>query len=225
MPFNIDSFKSNLQSHGYLKRNSFEVGVQTPNFMTGGNVLNNNSETGLETIKNMLKFRIDQVSLPGVSIISGDTPVYGIGPTQKMPYGAFFHDISFSVLLDKKAELYDFWYNWVRYVFEFNGSESPGLRTPGFTTRYKDDYSSMMQIVVYDDEGNIAKRINLYEAFPSSVREVPISWNDNGDLLRIAVSITYSHFSVEGSDITTPQPTGNDSRFTFGFNGFSITLS
>lgn len=205
MPFNIDSFKSNLESYGYLKRNSFEVGVQTPNFMAGGSVIsNNNSQTNLETIKRMLKFRIDQVSIPGVSILSGDTPIYGVGPTQKMPYGAFFHDISFSVLLDKKAELYDFWYNWVRYVFEFNGAEAPGQRTPAFSTRYKDDYSSMMQLLIYDDEGNIAKRVNLYEAFPSSVREVPVSWNDNGDLLRIAVSITYSHFSVEGSDISTP---------------------
>jgi hypothetical protein len=217
MPFNIDSFKSNLDSYGYLKNNIFEVGVQTPNFMLGGVLNNNGILSSPTTINNMMKFRIDQTSVPGVSILSGDHPIYGVGPTQKMPYGAFFHDITFSILLDKKADLWQFWYNWVRYIFEFNGTEpnsrnfniAGGVgseRTPAFTTRYKDDYSSTMQIVMYDINGNVVQRINLYEAFPSSVREIPLSWNDHGDLLRIAVSITYSHFSIEGSNFNLPTP-------------------
>jgi hypothetical protein len=217
MPFNIDSFKSNLDSYGYLKNNIFEVGVQTPNFMLGGVLNNNGILSSPTTINNMMKFRIDQTSVPGVSILSGDHPIYGVGPTQKMPYGAFFHDITFSILLDKKADLWQFWYNWVRYIFEFNGTEpnsrnfniAGGVgseRTPAFTTRYKDDYSSTMQIVMYDTNGNVVQRINLYEAFPSSVREIPLSWNDHGDLLRIAVSITYSNFSIEGSNFNLPTP-------------------
>jgi hypothetical protein len=211
MPFNIDSFKTNLNSFGYLKKNSFEVGVQTPNFMLGGALNNNGKEISTKNINNLLKFRIDQVSIPGVSILSGDTSIYGVGPTQKIPYNAFFHDITFSVLLDKKADLWQFWYNWVRYIFEFNGVEPSstnyaidgvgGGRIPRFITRYKDNYTSMMQIIIYDEEGNISQKVHLYEAFPSSVREIPLSWNDNGDLLRIAVSITYSNFSVEGSSI------------------------
>jgi hypothetical protein len=207
MPFNIENFKTNLNSYGYLKKNTFEVGVQTPNFMLG-NILNNNGkENSINNINNILKFRIDQTSAPGVSLLSGDHSIYGVGPTQKIPYNAFFHDITFSVLLDKKADLWQFWYNWVRYIFEFNGTEpssrnyGSGNSIPRFTTRYKDDYTSTMQIIIYNDVGEIAQRINLYEAFPSSVREVPLSWNDNGDLLRIAVSITYAHFSIEGSSI------------------------
>lgn len=210
MAFNIDRFKSNLDSYGYLKNNIFEVGVQTPNFMLGGNLNNNGSFNSTRNINDMLKFRIDQTSVPGISLLSGDTAIYGVGPTQKMPYGAFFHDITFSILLDKKADLWQFWYNWVRYIFEFNGSEASSFNTrpgggdiinsqPRFTTRYKDDYTSTMQIIMYNTTGEVVQRVNLYEAFPSSVREIPLSWNDHGDLLRIAVSITYSNFSIEGS--------------------------
>jgi hypothetical protein len=213
MAFNLDRFKSNLDSYGYLKNNIFEVGVQTPNFMLGSVLNNNGNVSSMSNLNNVMKFRIDQTSVPGVSLLSGDHALYGVGPTQKMPYGAFFHDITFSILLDKKADLWQFWYNWVRYIFEFNGTEpnsrnfniggvDSSYRTPGFTARYKDDYSSMMQIVMYDTTGHVVQRVNLYEAFPSSVREIPLSWNDHGDLLRIAVSITYSHFSIEGSNFS-----------------------
>jgi hypothetical protein len=238
MAFNLDRFKSNLDSHGYLKNNVFEVGVQTPNFMLGSVLNNNGNVSSMTDLNNVMKFRIDQTSVPGVSILSGDHAIYGVGPTQKMPYGAFFHDITFSILLDKKADLWNFWYNWVRYIYEFNGTEpnsrnfniggSDGsYRTPGFTTRYKDDYSSMMQIVMYDTSGNIVQRVNLYEAFPSSVREIPLSWNDHGDLLRIAVSITYSHFSIEGSSFTNKpiiNPPANPRKLRASVSG-SVTIN
>lgn len=238
MAFNLDRFKSNLDSYGYLKNNVFEVGVQTPNFMLGSVLNNNGNISSMTDINNFMKFRIDQTSVPGVSILSGDHAIYGVGPTQKMPYGAFFHDITFSILLDKKADLWNFWYNWVRYIYEFNGTEpnsrnfnigggEGSQRTPAFTTRYKDDYSSMMQIVMYDTTGNVVQKVNLYEAFPSSVREIPLSWNDHGDLLRIAVSITYSHFSIEGSsfsNIPVKNPSANPRKLRASVSG-SVTIN
>jgi len=47
--------------------------------------------------------------------------------------------------------------------------------------------------------GNTIQRINLYEAFPISIREIPLSWNDTGNLMRLAVSISFSEFTIVGS--------------------------
>jgi hypothetical protein len=129
-----------------------------------------------------------------------------------MPYNAFLHDTTFTVLVDKKSDLWHFWYNWVRYINEFNGTESTGRltgpqsRIPSFNVKYKDDYSSTMQIIVYNQEGEVSSRVNLYEAFPSSVREVPLAWNDVGDLMRISVSITYANYSIENSQFVRSLP-------------------
>lgn len=205
MAFNIKNFKSNIDSYGYLKPSHFEVGVQSPNFMLGSSLINNGSSVSISNINDMMRFRIDQVKLPGISLMSNETRIYGVGTFQKMPYNAFLHDTTFTVLLDKKGDLWSFWYNWVRYIFESNGTESSsslitsGGRVPSYTTKYKDDYSSTMQIIVYDQEGGVSSRVNLYEAFPSSVREVPLAWNDTQDLIRISISITYSHYSLENS--------------------------
>jgi hypothetical protein len=57
-----------------------------------------------------------------------------------------------------------------------------------------------MQIVMYDSYGNTIQRINLYEAFPSSLREVALAWGQ-GDLIRISVSVTYSSFTIVSSEL------------------------
>jgi len=63
-------------------------------------------------------------------------------------------------------------------------------------TKYKDDYSTNMIITLYDDFGQIVKEIELIQAFPSSVREIPLAWNDNQNLLRIQTSITYTTMHI-----------------------------
>jgi hypothetical protein len=205
MAFNIQSFKSNISSFGYLKPSHFEVGVAPPRFMQGAQLISSNGVSSVASMTDRLRFRIDQVVIPGASLMSSEVQVYGVGVQQKMPFNAFLHDSNFTVLVDKKAELWHFWYNWVRYINEFNGTETTAqLRNPSFNVRYKDDYSTTMQIVMYDDEGEVNTRVNLYEAFPSSVREIPLAWNDTGDLMRIAVSVTYSSYSIVGSNLVTP---------------------
>ena len=39
MPFNISSFKSNLEKYGYLQNNKFEVYVRPPNVLVDKNIL------------------------------------------------------------------------------------------------------------------------------------------------------------------------------------------
>lgn len=203
MAFNIKEFKSNISAFGYLKPHNYEVAVSVPPFMQGSSLISSDgTERPIRQVTDkMLVYRIDQVSIPGVSLYSVDVQRYGIGPTQKMPFNAFFHDITFTVLLDKKADLYHFWYDWVRSIFEFNGKETPNEIVPSYETRYKSDFSSVMQIIFYDNEKNVVKRINLYDAFPSSVREIPLAWNDQGDLIRLSISITYSQFTVDSGGI------------------------
>ena len=41
-----------------------------------------------------LKYRIDQIRVPGIALISADTQRYGVGPTQKMPYSSQFNEIT-----------------------------------------------------------------------------------------------------------------------------------
>lgn len=228
MSFNINRFKDNISGYGYIKNNKFEVFVQAPPILQNSTLNINGRETSIKDINNLLRYRIDQVRAPGVSLLSSDLNRYAIGPTQKMPYNAQYFDTTFSVLVDQNTDLWDFWYNWINAIFNFNGQEANGNnlitggRIPTYTLKYKDQYSTTMMIVIYNDFGETVKTINLYDAFPSSVREVPLGWNDQQGLMRLAVSITYSQFSIVGSNISnTNQPLTGRSNAT---NNRSTTI-
>lgn len=210
MSFNISRFKSNLDQYGYAKNNRFEVFVQAPKFLQNKTIEINGRVTSINTINDLLRYRIEQVKSPSVSLVSLDTNRYGVGPTQKMPYNAQFYDITFSVLVDKNTDLWDFWYNWINAIFNFNGQEPTGgnnifagTRIPNYTVEYKDEYSTTMMIVIYGESGETIKTINLYEAFPSSMREVQLAWNDNVNLMRLALTVTYSGYTIVGSNISS----------------------
>lgn len=208
MSFNINNFKQNIDYYGYAKSNKFEVFVQTPKFLQNKTLRVNNRVVSLNGIGNLLRHRIEQVKTPSVSLMSIDANRFGIGPTQKMPFNAQFFDTTFSVLLDRNTDIFDFWYAWTNGIFNFNGTEPNGNnpfigsnRIPSYTVEYKDEYSTNMMIVIYDQTGRTVKTINLYEAFPSSIRELNLGWNDNANLLRLAISITYSNYSIVGSNM------------------------
>lgn len=210
MAFNVNNFKANINDYGYIKNNKFEVFVQSPKFLQNKNMVVNGKTTNVSDMNNLLRFRIDQVNMPGISLTSVDTNRYGIGPTQKMPYNAQFVDTGFRILLDRNTDLWDFWYNWLNGIFNFNGQEADGNniftggRIPNYVVEYKDNYSSNMTIVLYDDLGKTVKKINLYEAFPSSIKDIPLSWSDTtNNLLALSISITFSSYSIVGSNLNS----------------------
>ena len=205
MPFNINAFKSHVEKTGYLKNNQFEVFVQLPQIFQNSSLNNLGINTNLKTIGDSLRYRVEQVRVPGINLLSSEISRYGIGPTQKMPHSAHFSEITLSILVDGSAELWQFWYNWIRSIFEFNGNESSRVgqanRIPTYTNEYKENYSSIVMILVYDNFGNTIQRINLFEAFPTSIREIPLFWGDSQNLMKLSVSLSFSEYTVVGTTL------------------------
>jgi hypothetical protein len=159
---------------------------------------------GSSNIAKNLAMRIDQVRAPGISLMTADVNRYGIGPTQKMPFSSQNQEISFSILVDEYGEIWNYWHNWIRSIFEFDGTEnSQGAvrnQIASYQAEYKDRYSAPMQIVMYDHYGREVQYINLIEAFPTSIREVPLSWAE-GQLIKLNVSIAYTEYQIATSSV------------------------
>lgn len=229
MSFNVNSFKQNINDFGYIKSNKFEVFVQSPKFLQNKYIQVGNRQTTVNDLNNLLRFRIEQVVVPGVSLQSIDTNRYGVGLTQKMPYNAQYFDTTFSILLDKNTDLWDFWYNWTNGIFNFNGQEPngnnifDGTRIPTYSVEYKDEYSTVMMIVLYNDVGETVKTINLYEAFPSSVRNIQLAWNDNINLIRLAITVTYSSYTIVGSNVNRNSQLNTSRAYSTASSATNIT--
>jgi hypothetical protein len=211
MPFNINSFKSHIDDNGYLKSNQFEVIMNPPPILLNAAINNLGTPQNIRNITDGMRFRIEQVRAPGINLLMTDINRYGVGPTQKQPFNAHFTETNFSILVDGYGEIWQYWYHWLRTIFEFNGTESARTgdanRIPTYTTRYKSEYSTIMQIIIYDPFGNAIQRVNLYEAFPTALREIPLAWNDAGNLMRLNVTVAYTDYTIVGSALegTNPQ--------------------
>jgi hypothetical protein len=191
MPFNIDTFKSNLEDYGYLQNNKYEARIFAPNFLSGAN----GALTSNERVANSLRFRIDSVRAPGIQLLSADNNRYGVGPTQKQVMSAQFNEMSISILADGYGEIWQFWYDWIRGIYEFT-SDSATNRQGIYASRYKNDYSSIMEIIVYNNVGEIVKTFNIIDVFPTSLNEVSLSWNDTNQPLRLGISLSYKEFFI-----------------------------
>ena len=119
MAFNIESIRQNISSLGYAKRNKFEVFIQAPKILENSLLNVFSREINVFNLNRILRYRIEQVDVPGVSLLSSDVKLYGVGPTQKMPYNAQYFDTTFSILLDKNTDIWDFWYNWINSIVNF----------------------------------------------------------------------------------------------------------
>lgn len=206
MAFNIDRFKENLNSFGYIKNNKFEVYVHVPKFLQNKTMKVNGRDTSLARIGSVLKYRVNRVTTPGVSLATVDVFRYGIGTTQKMPYGSQFFDVSLALMLDKNTDFWDFWYNWMNGIYNFNGQEPNGNnifsggKIPNFAAEYKDEYSTTVSIIIYDDQGKAVKTITLYEAYPSSLKDMTLSWSET-NLLALSLTMTYTNYTIVGSNV------------------------
>jgi hypothetical protein len=203
MPFNIEAFKENLSKYGYLDNNNFEVIVATPKILLNTSIGSSATPSDANRIANNLRFRIDQIRSPAISIQSAEVFRYGIGPMMKQPVNASNQELFFSILVDDRGEIWQYWYNWLRKIFEFNGTMTNSSTTlPSYTAEYKDNYSTILQILIFDHIGAVAQTISVFEAFPTSIREVPFHWGDS-NLIKLNISMAFTEFMIEGSNFIT----------------------
>lgn len=201
MPFNINTFKENIAQYGVIQTNKFELFVAPPVILRNKILNNNQKEKPINDIVNMMKFRTEEVKIPGIALYSADVSRYGIGPTQKQPFNALFNEITITILNDSDCDLWQFWHNWIKGIFQFTSEISTTSKIPNYKSDYKSNYSTNMQISIYDNYGLNVQNILLYEAFPIAMRENNLNWMENDELISISVNISFTEFSIQNSKI------------------------
>ncbi len=213
MAFNISSFKTNIADSGFLQTNRFEVMVTPPPVMRNKALNNLGTSINVNTITQLMTFRCESARLPGVNLTLNPNARYGIGPNQNFVHNAEFKDTQICLLADGYGDIYQFWYQWIRACFQHNGVDSATVgqssQLPSYTAAYKDDYAGVISINVYDAHGNGIMRVNLNQAFPFCLDEVPLNWGDNNNLMRLNVGLTFKDYTLVGSTMDTNAVSSN----------------
>jgi hypothetical protein len=206
--FNIASFSSEIGKSGYLQTNKFYIQFPSPS------ILQNYSIDGkpVADIERMIQIRAESVKVPGIALLMGDVNRYGIGPVQKMPYNASFTTNSISFIADRNGAIYKYFYTWINSIFEFAGASGAPIngiptvnRGASYQTEYKDNYTTDITVSVFNNTGEMIKQIEMLKAFPESLNEVPLDWNQNNELMKVTVSFSFRDWRMVGVPSNSPK--------------------
>ena len=201
--FNINNFRQEINNHGVMKNNRYIVSFNPPKTLA-----NERTDT--------LSLRCTNVQLPGVTFSTIDGPPrIGYGPIESNPYGVIFDDINLTFLLDAEAKLHRFFYDWSNSIVNYQSHGQTALKDAlgpvsgmkSFEVGYKDDYCTDIIITVYNgqtyDSGISEKPIleyHAYRAFPKTLPQYEMAWENTNDVVKLPVSFAYTDFSVKYSN-------------------------
>jgi len=189
MAFDVNAFKQNIGNYGTLQNNKFEVSIPV------NAALGKISTMGSSDLAKLMTFRACDTALPGLKIQTGDNLIYGIGPAQKMPYNITYTDSTISFISDANGEIYNFFYGWLNYIIQFSTINNGGI--PSFQLAYKDNYTTSITIKTFENEGNPVMTHTLNKAFPTYLEEIPLSWENGSNLMKVTVGISYFTWSLQ----------------------------
>ena len=120
----------------------------------------------------------DQTSIPGMSLMTTETRVYG--EITETPHSILYAPVSLSFYLDRDLIAKKALDRWMNSVFDRN------KRTIGFYS----DYTRDVDIFVTDKNGNVVYCHKLREAYPKYIGDIQLSYT--GDtVLKVDVTLVY----------------------------------
>ena len=209
MAFKINEFRSSFALSGEpASPANFEVSIvrnptfglatnaqgQVENALVPFRVRNFDNSFRIESrvVENLLKFRCISCSLPGRILNTTDRNTYG--PNRKIVTSALYQDVVFSFIVsDDKREL-DYFDSWQNFIVDNNINIGSAF---SHDVRYYDEYVGDIKIKHLDKQNNIKYIITLLEAYPISVEEIPLSWDNTNEFIRVNVTVAYRSWIKE----------------------------
>jgi hypothetical protein len=220
----IQKLKSNVLSsmQGISSTSRFLVTITAPNcFNSAGGeqvaatdseqaeVLGDSAQSGFSRV--YLPFLCSSVNLPGFNVDTQDIYHYGYGYRSKMPSGQIFPDVTCTFYGDSRLLSKNFFTKWLQSIVNFNGAAPMNGTTTSngaapFEIYYKEGergYQTTIDITLFDVRSETVATYKLHNAFPVSVSDVSLAWENSDQIYQFTVTFSYdfwtSTFTKENS--------------------------
>lgn len=195
--FNINAFRSEILNKGVMRPQYFHVDIGVPTYL----------QKAYKDITN-ISLRCESTVLPGIDLVDGfNGPRAGYGVKEYIPYNVDHRTINFTFIMDESTNVQDFFLRWMSSIVNFNNQTSStvsnkdvnhnGASFNAYEVGYKDSYSTTATIYGYNPRGDQTFSVKLYRAFPISISEVPLTWNDTDQIGRLTVPMTFKDFEYQ----------------------------
>lgn len=186
MPFNINNFQSKVASG--VRPNLFKVSFNFPKTIT-----NNDSET--------ITFLCKSAALPSSTMGTIEVPFRG--RNLKIPGDRTFDSWTATFINDpdfKTRTTFEQWINQINKLDANVGSLNP-------TDMFKDIVVTQLAKTSIngssgDENLSVIRNYNLFGAWPSSVSQITLGYDQNDQIEEFDVEFQYQYFSINGGTAT-----------------------
>lgn len=159
--------------NGIANNSHYDVVIKKPTVVTS-NLFNN------QMIQKILLF-CDQAQLPGVNVST--TPIRHYGEAREMPYERLFDPITLSFYVDKQLKVKMFFDEWIQSI----------QNSYSRTFNYYNQYTTDMEIIVYDRMNLPQYKVQIYEAYPKTIGAVQLDYASK-DIMKLSVTMQYKYW-------------------------------
>lgn len=153
------------------------------------------------------RFWASDVNFPGKQNATSDVRRHGYGVIEKRPNVTNFTQIRANFMNDNNNVVWGFLNQWMADIIPHNTSN--GIQGQ-YLVEYKDEYRENVYINVYDNAGYRRSIIQLMEAFPTQMSDVPLSWQAVNTPFIFQVDFDFLTWNVLEADGDFPNTDGMD---------------
>lgn len=235
----ISNIKANAASYNssLLQNNRFLLFITSPSTMRY-NSTDSEEEAYIGNQQGFsgggsLPFLCYSTNLPGVTFNNRSFLPAGYGLETKVPYTQSFEPLTPTFYVDQNMSVFNFFTKWMQSIINFGGDDA--INSPStyngaqmFEVSYKESYQSIVDIYVYNSSSDILMEYKFYNAYPTKIGDVGLSWEDTNQIMTCPITINYdywtSNFFSPSNDYfySNPNITYFNNLFTSGFQGYNI---
>ena len=200
MAFNINDFKAHVNSRGLAKNNLFFATITPPT--TLGFLQD-------RITSNELSFLCKTAQLPSLDFTTADFRPHGYGKVYKRPVEFTESSMQLVFMVDAQFGVLKFFHRWMQSIFNYNMSsvtEDPQGKLP-YEFEYRDNYAAVIEVLVFsaNDTGKVY-RYKLTGAYPVTVGQVDVSWENQAEIMTLGVSFEYDNLQVDALELGSTNP-------------------
>lgn len=131
-----------------------------------------------------IQLNCSSAQMPGVSL--GTAELRTKGPIRKMPNDVIYADMNLTFYNTSKYKERKYFEKWIGSVTDND--------TKSFA--YYEDYVSNIVIAQFDNAGIVVHSVRLNEAYPTSLGEISLGYDNNDQVETFSVTISYRNWEV-----------------------------
>lgn len=146
-----------------------------------------------------LAFLCEATALPGLSVATQDEYApQGFGVIQKMPWNVLFNGVTLSFIGDNQGRVHKSFVDWIGRIVNYNveNVNTQSATTYPFLVNYRANYATNVRITLFDPKGKETIEYTLWDAYPTGVQDIPVSWGDS-NYMRINVPFSFTRWTVK----------------------------